>query len=248
MRPWGCVQDYGIWRLFLRMQGECFAVAHRRKLTGNDFVAFAAAVLYGLHPMHVEGVTWLSGASVEMVLDAFFLGGFLAYLHWRETGRLVLLAVVSVLTLCALFSKETAIALPILICTHVLVFPPLAAGQSSRRRAIVPILSMVVTVAMYTLLRKLAIHGVVAPRPTHSWGDVLRTAPLLFVSYLQHALWPAHLGTWYDTPIVHSASDPKFYLPLAVCVAYALVTAWALFRRSVTGFFLFWWPWRWPHL
>lgn len=211
-----------------------------RKLTGNDFVAFAAAVLYGLHPMHVEGVTWLSGACVEMVLDTFFLGGFLAYLCWRETGRPAWLVGVSVLTLCALLSKETAIALPVLICVHALVFPP-TAGQSSRRRAVVPILAMVATVATYALLRTLAIHGVVAPRPTHSWGDALRTAPLLFVSYLQHALWPVHLGTWYDTQIVRSVSDPKFYLPLVVCMAYVLITVWALLRRSVTGFFLFWW-------
>ncbi len=210
-----------------------------RKLTGNDFVALVAALLYGLHPMHVEGVTWLSGASVEMVLDVFFLGGFLAYLHWRETGKPAWLATVSTLTLCALLSKETAIALPVLICAHALIFPRLEAKTS--RRAIVPILAMVATVAVYFLVRSLAIHGVVAPHPQHSWGDVVRTAPLLFVTYLQHALWPAHLGTWYDTPVVRSVSDPKFYLPLIVCAAYALVTVWALVRRWVSGFFLLWW-------
>ena len=212
-----------------------------RKLTGSDFVALGAALLYGLHPLHVEGVTWLSGACVEMMLDVFFLGGFLAYLCWRETGKPAWLAGCAVLTLCALLSKETAIALPVLICVHALLFPSLGVKTSTRRRTLAPILVMTVTVAVYALLRNLAIHGVVAPHPQHSWGDVFRTAPLLFVTYLQHALWPAHLGAWYDTPVVRSVSDPKFYLPLIVCVAYALVTLWTLARRSVAGFFLLWW-------
>ena len=212
-----------------------------RKLTGSDFAALGAALLYGLHPLHVEGITWVSGACVEMMLDVFFLGGFLAYLRWRETGERVWLAGCGALTLCALLSKETAIALPILICVHALVFPPLALAPSSRRRALVPTLAMTLAVALYALMRSLAIHGVVAPHPQHSWGDVLRTAPLLFVTYIQRALWPAHLGTWYDTLIVRSMSDPKFYVPLIFCVAYTIVMVWALARRSLSGFFMLWW-------
>jgi protein O-mannosyl-transferase len=210
------------------------------KLTGNDFIALAAALLYGLHPLHVEGVVWLSGACVEMMLNIFFLAGFLAYLHWRENGSTTWLLGFALLTLCALLSKETAIALPVLICVHALVFRKRDVA-AVRRAAVLPIVAMVVTVALYVAMRRLAIHGIVAPSPHHRWADVLRTAPLLFVTYIQHALWPANLGMWYDTPIVTSLNDPKFWLPLLGCIVYAATTIWLLRRKSLAGFFLLWW-------
>ncbi len=210
------------------------------KLTGNDFVAVAAALLYGLHPLHVEGVVWLSGACVETILNIFFLAGFLAYLRWRESGSTAWLLGFALLTLCALFSKETAIALPVLICVHALVFRE-RDNAASRRSVVLPVVTMVLTVALYAVVRRLAIHGVVAPRPHHNWADVLRTAPLLFVTYIQHALWPSRLGMWYDTPVVTSLNDPKFWLPLFGCIAYAAVTIWLLRRRMLAGFLLLWW-------
>src|SRR5205823_2385796 len=93
------------------------------KLTRNDFVALASACLYALHPLHAEGVSWLSGASVELVMSALFFGGFLAYLCWRETGQSHWLAVSAAVTLAALLSKEPAAALPVLIVAHAWLFP-----------------------------------------------------------------------------------------------------------------------------
>ncbi|HJX83249.1 MAG TPA: glycosyltransferase family 39 protein, partial [Candidatus Angelobacter sp.] len=211
-------------------------------LTRDDAVALAAALLYALHPLHVEAVAWLSGAYVETLMSVFFLGGFLAYLRWRQDRRSIWLIASGVLALGALLCKETAAALPVLIGAHALLFRRSETNApSSVRRWIWPAVAMVATVGAYTLMRMSAIHAVVASGTGHTWADVLRTAPLLFVTYTKHAFWPAHLAMWYDVGIVNTLTPGNFYLPMAFCIAYALLLVWALLRKPLAGFLMLWW-------
>jgi tetratricopeptide (TPR) repeat protein len=220
----------GVW-LFWR-------VAH--KLTRDDFTAIAAALLFALHPLHVEGIAWLSGSCVEVLLCTFFFGGFLAYLRWRETSRPLWLALCGVLVLFALLTKETGAALPLLILIHAFLFRR-QGEQFQKPRWLILAIGIVVPVAIYTLLRVLAIHGAVISNARHTWGEVLRSVPLFFAVYLQHVVWPVHLANWYNIQIIPSITFTDFYLPLAFCLAYAAVTLWALARKPLISFLLLWW-------
>ncbi len=71
----------------------------------DGFAAFAAALLFALHPAHTEAVTYISGRSTSM-MAFFYLAGVLAYL--RQAPRWVS-------PLCfalALGVKEVAVTLP----------------------------------------------------------------------------------------------------------------------------------------
>lgn len=213
------------------------------KLTQSDFVTLAATAIYALHPLHVEGVVWISGAFVETPLSVFFLGSFLAYLQWRDNRRPFWLILSGTLQLCALLTKETAAALPVLIVAHTLIFR--SSGQDARARQrgwIWPAITVTTVGCFYVLMRISVIHAVVMAHERHNWIDVLRTGPLLYATYAIRTLWPARLGAWYDTSIVSSFSLTNFWLPLLFCVLYAALTVWALLRRELlTAFLLLWW-------
>jgi protein O-mannosyl-transferase len=216
----------------------CRRVAYA--LTGNEFASFAAALLFALHPLHVEGVAWLSGAFVELLLCSFFLGGFLSYLQWRKTGRSSWLMRCAALVMLALLSKETGAALPILIVAHAWIFRN--REEAARSVRLWPVAAAAfVPVSLYALLRFLAIHGVVASKLRHNWGEALRSAPLFFSIYLKHAIWPFHLANWYGTQIVTGLTLREFYLPLILCLAYLGFMLWALTRKPLVGFLLLWW-------
>jgi len=73
--------------------------------------ALIAALLFALHPAATEAVTYVSGRSVSL-MTFFYLGALLAYLrgaHWLVS---------SLLFLCALATRETAVTLPaaLLLC------------------------------------------------------------------------------------------------------------------------------------
>jgi len=212
------------------------------KLTKSDFVALAAALLYALHPVHVEGVAWISGSTVETVVSVFFFGSFLAYLKWRENRQTVWLAFCGALTLVSLLSKETAAALPVLILAHLVIFRPSGEKRAELwRRSAPAAFTMIIVIGLYAALRIIGLHALVVLQPEHSWAEVLRTAPWLFVTYLRHAFWPVHLATWYDATVLGSVLDPRFYWPLAAVVAYVVVMIWALVRRPLMGFLMLWW-------
>ncbi len=60
-------------------------------LTRNRIIAILSAVLFVVHPVHVEAIAWISSRK-DLVAAAFALPSFIAYLQYRETksknGRL----------------------------------------------------------------------------------------------------------------------------------------------------------------
>ena len=75
------------------------------RLFGREKAALAAALLFALHPMQTEAVTYISGRSSSL-MATFYLSALLAYLrgaHWALSGLLFVLA---------LATRETAVTLP----------------------------------------------------------------------------------------------------------------------------------------
>lgn len=78
----------------------------------SRFVALLPALLFAVHPVQTESVTYISGRSVSL-MAFFYLGSLLAYLRGRERGSRFLLYLASpILFLLAAASKEVALTLP----------------------------------------------------------------------------------------------------------------------------------------
>ncbi|OIP34111.1 MAG: hypothetical protein AUK27_08410 [Deltaproteobacteria bacterium CG2_30_66_27] len=78
----------------------------------SRFAALLPALLFAVHPVQTEVVTYISGRSVSL-MAFFYLGSLLSYLQGRERGRRILLYAVSpILFLLAVASKEVALTLP----------------------------------------------------------------------------------------------------------------------------------------
>jgi tetratricopeptide (TPR) repeat protein len=97
---------------FLWTRALLVELAERGRLVGitpgrAPLAALAAALLFALHPAHVESVTWLSGRK-DVLSGAFMLGALLC--AWR--GSRAWLGGALVCTVLALLSKPTAVILP----------------------------------------------------------------------------------------------------------------------------------------
>ncbi|MBE0606359.1 MAG: hypothetical protein IH610_08750, partial [Deltaproteobacteria bacterium] len=78
----------------------------------SRFAALLPALLFAVHPVQTEAVTYISGRSVSL-MAFFYLGSLLAYLRGRERGSRLLLYLASpLLFLLAVASKEVALTLP----------------------------------------------------------------------------------------------------------------------------------------
>jgi tetratricopeptide (TPR) repeat protein len=76
------------------------------------FAALLPALLFAVHPVQTEAVTYISGRSVSL-MAFLYLGSLLAHLRGRDRGSRLLLYLASpVLFLLAVASKEVALTLP----------------------------------------------------------------------------------------------------------------------------------------
>jgi hypothetical protein len=209
------------------------------RLMGNELGAVAAALLFAVHPAHVESVVWLSGIT-EPLMAVFFLGAFLQYLRWRETRGALPMLWCAVLTLLALLAKETAAALPLLIALYEWLFPAIPAKKTSAAVAAMrgagPAFG---GAAVYGLMRLFAMHHVVFVN--NPLAQVLMTWPLLLWDYLRMMVWPVALAVYYDARLLTQPSAGSFWLPLVIVIGCAGLMALAFVRERLVAFLCCWW-------
>ncbi|MGZ4816409.1 MAG: hypothetical protein ACXVZV_13420, partial [Terriglobales bacterium] len=210
-----------------------FVVA--RQILGNGIQAGFAAVIFGLHPIHIESVAWISGAT-DSLMTVFVLGACWAWLRAEESQRKDLWRLMAALLyLLACLSKETALPLPIAIAAYFYFFR----GRESGLRFLRQSWALWVSAAIYLVARALALHGMM-----HSMGVPLNwavlSAPVTLWGYIRRLVWPVGLSVFYDSPLVTGILDWRFWLPLLAWIAVAGL-AWHYRKRwPVASFALTW--------
>jgi len=226
------------------------------KLTQNRGVAAMAGFLFGLHPVHVENVAWLSSVN-DLLMTVFLLASFIAYLNFRGGNRRQLWLAASVCLFgLALLSKETAAVFPVLIFAFAAIFgaandgrypqPVGSAGHSGWRAALTDglvSLPYFAGLAIYLGARRLTLHGMVQPIAPLSWKTMLLTAPSILWFDLKHLLFPISSSEFYSLRYVTSPGFENFLLPiLLLIVAVVAVWYWISMLRDyrLAAFALLW--------
>jgi tetratricopeptide (TPR) repeat protein len=210
-----------------------------QKLTGDRLTAFVTALVFGMHPSHIENVAWISGVT-DPLMACFLLASFLAFLDFGEPHR-VLPATLSLgLFALALLSKETAVVLPVLIFAYVLILGPNAkSNDGAARRFVAAFRSSVpylLLLLVYAVVRFRALGGWSHPTIPISWTETLLTWPAVLWFYARHLILPVHLSEFYALDYVTHAAAADVLLPLAllllVVAAVCLVLFFLLRERS----------------
>ena len=219
-----------------------------QKLSGDRLTAFVAALIFGVHPAHVENVAWISGVT-DPLMACFALGSFCAFLSFRSSrkeSRETAYAAVSLgLFALALLSKETAVVLPVLIFSFALIF-----DQDDRRRASaglrfaaairasVPYLLLVL---IYAAMRSHALRGWSHPTIPIGWMEVLLTWPSVLWFYVRHLMLPLRASEFYALDYVSRFTAATVLVPLALVLVAALavfLVVRELPQKSVASFAL----------
>jgi Tfp pilus assembly protein PilF len=212
------------------------------RLTGSHTLALTAALLFGLHPIHVETVSWLSDA-VDALVTAWFLGGVLCFVKSREGSRLWLAG--SVACYCgAMFTKEPGFTLPAVLFVYVL-FSESEPWAARIRNAVLGILWFIPFSLLYLLARHNALHQFSAHSQSMSFGEFLLTLPGVVWSYVRTLIIPLRLSPFYEFEVIHVPSWSGFVAPLVEVLAVAALVVLIARRlepagQRVLGFGLAW--------
>lgn len=207
-----------------------------REITPRVEVASFTAALFAVHPVHAESVAWVSGIT-DPLTALFLLPAFWFYLRYRKTGRSVLLIPMAVLYLLALFGKETAVALPIVIAyCELFYFKETAPFKVRVARAVSLPALLILPTFVYVAMRYISLKGALfgsGPRYPLAYG--LMTVPLAILKYLKLMLLPWGQSYQHYTEFVTSMGSAVFLLPLAGVLVIVGVILLARSRLLVFG-------------
>jgi len=218
------------------------------RLTRRAGTAFWTALLFGLHPLHVESVAWISAIN-DPLYGLFSLLTLAAFLAWRERGSKGSPWLACVGFALALLSKEIAAATLLLVALLDLARLPLpardAGGGEPRghaladrflpfTRAYAPLL---VVLGLY-LLARVQVFGELTAGfgrtiTEYRIDDPFRLVKLrveLLGGGLALLVWPAKLALFREVVPVLRWTSPAFLGPLLASLAL-VATAVLLARR-----------------
>lgn len=198
----------------------CYRVL--KLLFGDSVLAFIAALVFAVHPVHIESVAWVSGAtdSLMAIFVLLSLAGFVR--GWRGNKPLGWYLLSAFLLACGLLSKEPAVTTPVFALLYALLFDPKRERPWWKRA--MPFAWFGLVFVGYWMGRNFALAGVTHSHSFLSAWTLVLTWPSLLWFYLRHLLWPVGMSTYYGEVPVLQVSWSRFWWPLiADSIAAAVV-------------------------
>ncbi len=221
------------------------------QMTGSRGRAVLVALLFGLHPLHVESVAWVAERK-DVLSTLFFFATLWAYIRYvRQPGWGRYLAVTALLAL-GLMAKPMLVTLPLVLLLldywplarlrgvaqwH----PSMAPLQSGAWRLIsekAPLLVLVAASSVVTYLVQQA-GGAMSTIERMPLDARLGNAVVTYATYLGRTIWPVELAVFYP----HSRSVPPTAVWLASVAVLVVISVVAIALRRSKPYLIVGWLW-----
>jgi len=218
------------------------------RLTGFLGRSAVVAMLFALHPLHVESVVWVAERK-DVLSTLFWFLTMWAYIGYTDKPSLKRYLPVAVFFALGLMSKQMLVTLPVILL--LMDYWPLnrlvlLQGENRDKRVSIKVLLL----EKVPLVALSAVASLIIIRAHASVGALFRVdqdsmllhsgnAFLSYVKYIRNMFWPADLALFY--PFESSAVTP-----LKVCGAImllAVISGMAAAQRKSRPYLLFGWFW-----
>ncbi len=207
-----------------------------KRLSNDQLIATLAALLFGLHPAHVESVSWISGIP-DPLAALFYVPSLIWYIRYRTGGQTKFLVASLIAYGLSALCKETPLALPLVFVVWELARSKARRSMMARGRDIIPhLIPFAVVAGAYLALRFTVLGRLSWKHPFMTQvpdSAIWMTVPYVVVKYLQHLVAPFYLSLIYGTSFVTNAAEAKFLAPLAVLAGLAILL-W-IYRARLTA-------------
>jgi Tfp pilus assembly protein PilF len=166
------------------------------RLSADKRVGFVAALLFAVHPVHTEAVSWIA-AITDLEMTLFFLLAIWVFSN-DSASRWKNRIAVGVLFLLATLSKEPGLTLlPVTVFFEFYVRPD---SKQHGLKARISHCSTLLTVTVLYLALRLMLFGKFAPvlqHPQISWRQAVYSGLASVTQYAALLLWPTHLSAFH---------------------------------------------------
>lgn len=195
LNPFGYHLTNFIFHLF-----NCLLVFWLIMLLGKRiFIALIAAVLFGVHPLHVESVAWISERK-DVLYAFFFLAAMISYLYYLRTSHLSKYYYFSMIFfILSLLSKAMAITLPLVFLLFDYFVP-----RGNKKLLFVDKIPFFILSFIFGYIAVFAQYSTGAVRQCEVFNimDKILVVNLAIIFYLSKILVPIKLSCLYPYAII----------------------------------------------
>ncbi|MBU1147116.1 MAG: tetratricopeptide repeat protein, partial [Candidatus Omnitrophica bacterium] len=233
--------DYSLWKLNVRGYHFTSILLHILAaltiywliniLFKDNLLSLCTSILFVVHPIHTEAVTYISGRS-DSLATIFMLVCIIFYIKYlRRAGNKVYIFMIISYTL-ALLSKENSLILPALILLYTFAFK-----EKLKVKGFLPIVSIAF---IFVLLRSTVLESL--SFQTSYTTTLFQRIPGFFVAitnYIRLMFLPFNLHMEYGNKLFN-LSNPKAMAGLLILVSL-LIYAFRKKKANVLIFFSIFW-------
>ena len=202
---------------------------------GEIELALLTSLIFAIHPVQTEVVSWISGRSSVLFLF-FYLAALLFYVRFLRESKKIYFVLSVLLYLFSLLSKEMAVTLPLLLIACDAHF----FNKDGLRKKIYRYLPYFFMTFLFLALRY---HVLGRMSQCGWWGGspyyTFLTMSWVIMEYIKLMLIPVKLCAFYVLDVSRTAAETKVILSIAALVAIFSILP-VIFRRSRKASFAIW--------
>ncbi|HVP68122.1 MAG TPA: tetratricopeptide repeat protein [Anaeromyxobacteraceae bacterium] len=212
-----------------------------RSGTGRPWPSATVALLFAVHPLHVESVAWISERK-DLLSAVFWMAACLAYVHYARAPSVTRYVGVALALAASLLAKPMAVTLPfvfLLLDYWPLGRMPVSEGSGRRLGRLVleklPLFGLSAASSVASFLAQY--RGGAVSVPLAMAGPLglptrVGNAVLSYVAYLTKAAWPEGLVPLYPHPGLDAAGFPAWKATGAALLLLGVTAAVLLQARK----------------
>lgn len=197
-------------------------------------VPFLVAILFAIHPMHIESVAWISSRK-DVVYTFFYLSTLITYFDYLKTSNKKYLVIATVTAIVSLLSKPAAITLPVaLTFLHYLEFGKI---EIKKLLPLTPMFAGSVVIGILTI--QLQSGASINNLETYSIFERLGFALYGLFYYTFQSILPQGLSAMHPYPNSSDLFEASFVIPVIIGVALFVLGIIGFRKNKMLGFGIF---------
>ena len=192
----------------------------------NLLMAAFVALFFGIHPMHVESVTWVTERK-DVLFLFFFLIALITYMRFRVSRKMSWYIITSILFILSCLSKGTAVVLPGIL----IIIDYLLTDKLNRKMFIEKIPFFLISagfIILTYLLHKTGTLRFDVDDRTVAQKIIFATYDLLW--YIFKLIIPSNLSAFYAAPRLNEIPIVFYISPLILLGFLAII--YLYFRKN----------------
>ncbi len=212
---------YHLTNVVIHLIASCLVYKLLRTLKYAKAIALFASLLFVVHPVLTQAVAWIPGRN-DSLMTIFVLACFITFIQYSQSKRILPFVLCIVFFTCALFTKETALVIPVIFFLY------LVANNSLSKIIITRLGSgFVVSGVVWAVLRHFALKNPIPMTTQDMIQSVVNNAPAS-IQLLGKALFPFNLSV---LPIIQDTTFIWGAISLTIVIGL-LIAEFVLWNKS----------------